>query len=237
MRAAPRPLLFLLAHAGGSAVVYQSAFKRLAAEFELVPLELPGRGRRFEEPLLRSMELMVTDLYGEAAKFISPGREYAVFGHSLGGLAAFLLAHEIAARGLPPPLRLVVSSARVPGSHAVDPALLSLSDADLWRASADHFGALNRDIIDSEELMLLFAPILRADLGAVVEYRPKGALRPLDLSLRAVFAEDDVVGLKEMEEWRSFVSRPISVTRVAGGHFHPLANPKAVEELISMRGM
>ncbi len=230
--ARPRPLLFLLAHAGGSAAVYQTAFKRLSAQFEIVALELPGHGRRINEPLLTSMELMVIDLHRQVERALTTEPDYVIFGHSLGGLAAFLLAHEISGRGLPPPARLVISSACVPGSHRVNPALLALSDADLWRASADYFGAPNREALDSEELMLLFTPILRADLQAVLDYKPRGEFTPLDVPLAAVFAEGDIVGPEDMSRWQSFTRPPLVVSRLAGGHFHPLVNPAAVEELI-----
>lgn len=230
--ARPRPLLFLLAHAGGSAAVYQTAFKRLAARFEIVALELPGHGRRINEPLLTSLELMVADLGRQVERVLAAATDYVIFGHSLGGLAAFLLAGEISSRGLPPPARLIISSACVPGSHRVNPALLTLSDANLWRASADYFGALNHEALDSEELMLLFAPILRADLQAVLDYKPRGGFRPLDIPLAAVFAEGDIVSLEDMNRWRSFAVHPVSVSKLTGGHFHPLVNPAAVEELI-----
>ena len=226
-----RPTLFLLAHAGGSAAVYQHAFKGLAEHFILIPLELAGHGRRINEDLSDHLENLLADLKGQAARPLAAGPGYVIFGHSLGGLLGFLLAQALAAGPWGPPEHLIVSSACVPGQHRIKPGLLKLSDADLWRASAEYFGALHQEALDSEELRLLFTPILRADLTAVENYRPPD-LAPLNAALTAVYAENDIVGPEDMARWAALTTRPLSLKKLPGGHFHPLTAPAAIEELI-----
>ncbi|MDR1312477.1 MAG: alpha/beta fold hydrolase [Deltaproteobacteria bacterium] len=64
---ARRPVLFLLAHATGSAFRYAELLPGLSGKADVVPLDLPGHGARRGEPLLRSMEGIREDLAGQAA--------------------------------------------------------------------------------------------------------------------------------------------------------------------------
>ena len=86
-------ILFLLAHAGGFAQAYRLAFKGLAGSFELIGLDLPGHGTRLGEPLLDNLRDMVADLGPRLEDELKarPGRPYAIFGHSLGGLLGYLI--------------------------------------------------------------------------------------------------------------------------------------------------
>ncbi|MDR0356576.1 MAG: alpha/beta fold hydrolase [Deltaproteobacteria bacterium] len=230
-----RPTLFILAHAGGSAPVYQRVLGGLAERFSVAPLELAGHGCRLAEDLNASLEDMLRDLVALVGRSAAPptdGQGYFIFGHSLGGLLGFLLADalsSVAAWG--PPEHLLVSSACAPGLHRVKPGLLQLSDADLWRASADYFGSVHEEATVSEELRLLFAPILRADLAAVENYRPP-AFAPLRSRLTLLYAEDDIVGLEDLERWAPFCSETPRVEKRPGGHFHPLTHPAGLEKLI-----
>ena len=60
-------------------------------------------------------------------------RPFAVFGHSLGGLAGFALVRELERRGLPTPVLLVVSGSE-PGGRRRRRQLHELADAGLYEA-------------------------------------------------------------------------------------------------------
>jgi surfactin synthase thioesterase subunit len=94
--------LFCFPHAGGGAHCYAPLGPCLPAAVDLRPLEPPGRGRRAREPLCSDLEAMASDLFTRMAPVARQG-PYALFGHSMGGLLAYLCAGRAVAAGLPRP--------------------------------------------------------------------------------------------------------------------------------------
>lgn len=101
----------------------------------VVPVELPGHGRRFNEPLQTDLLGLVGQLAGELEEPLD--LPYVLFGHSLGGLLVFELAHAFRQRGLPAPLTLFVSAAPAPScrGHRFESAV-EQSDAQLLQVCA-----------------------------------------------------------------------------------------------------
>ncbi|WP_163029419.1 thioesterase II family protein, partial [Pseudomonas viridiflava] len=100
--------LFCLPYSGASAMFYSPWRRTLPDWLNVRPLELPGRGMRMAEPLQTDIVQLADQLADEiAAELDTP---YALFGHSLGGLLAFELAHALRVRGLPAPLALFTSA-------------------------------------------------------------------------------------------------------------------------------
>ena len=81
--------LFCIPHAGGNTAFYARFNEFFPAWITVRPLELPGKGRRCRERLLTSMESMGRDLLEQIRSAAHTG-PYALFGHSMGGLLAFL---------------------------------------------------------------------------------------------------------------------------------------------------
>jgi surfactin synthase thioesterase subunit len=94
-------------------MVYQRWRRKVPAWLEVRPMEMPGRGSRLLDPLPTEWNRLVTGLALSIADEIS--RPYALFGHSLGALVAFEVAHRLRASGLPPACALIVSAAQAPG--------------------------------------------------------------------------------------------------------------------------
>ncbi len=225
-------IIFLLAHAGGSAAAYLPLFPTLATTAKLVPLELPGHGGRIGERLLDTVEAMLCALQASVDTVLAaaPGESYMFFGHSMGSLLAFLLtqAQEAKGRG---PAHLVVSSGAVPGRHYVPEHLAGLSDRRLWEESAAYFGGMTEEALSSDELMALFIPLLRADLHAVITYRP---VRNAAVSapITALYGEEDVVDEADMDAWRRHTTGVFFLQRLPGNHFHLLADSGQVERIV-----
>lgn len=112
-RRSRRSLVFhaasLSALPGGSAMFYARWRRLLPSWIDVRPVEWPGRGARMDEPLATDPHVLAAKLAGELGGQLD--RPYALFGHSLGAVIAFELAHgllSIAAR-----LRRPFSSPRV----------------------------------------------------------------------------------------------------------------------------
>ncbi len=77
--------LLCLPYSGASAMVYSRWRRQLPPWLHLQPVELPGRGARYDEPLQTDMRALALQLAREHKPSLHG--PYALFGHSLGGVA------------------------------------------------------------------------------------------------------------------------------------------------------
>lgn len=236
------PLLFLLHHAGGSSLQSAGLFPGLRKQYTVLSLDLPGHGTRIREDLLHDIPLMARDLFGRIRTVISqhPQAPYALFGHSMGSQLAYLTALLLQDEGRPPG-HVFVSSGCLPGRHHVPPGFLDLSDNELWLESARHFGGIPEEVLECEELRRYFVPLLRADLTAVVNYRPGPAQKmpALDMPVSAFYAERDLVREEDMRAWQRLCASSFTCRCFAGDHFYLFRKTGRLEECVEtvLRGL
>jgi len=104
--------LFCLPYSGASARVYLHWRNTLPAWLSVLPVELPGRAGRIGEPPQTDMVALAGQLAGEILPRITG--PYALFGHGLGALLAFEMAHALRGADAPAPLALIASGAAAP---------------------------------------------------------------------------------------------------------------------------
>jgi surfactin synthase thioesterase subunit len=223
--------LFCLAHAGGSANVYLSWRPHLDPSVELVPVELAGRGRRISEPLRHRFADVLDDAAAEMARAGVPA-DYALFGHSFGAVLAFELVHRLVGRGGPAPRRLFLSGSSSPDRVGELDFDLGEDDRTLLRSLA-YLGGTPEEIWLDDEAVALFAPILRADLRALYDYRyaPRGTL-PCDVSI-LLATDDELATTEDAARWSALFDGRASTRVLAGGHFTALENARDVASWIS----
>jgi surfactin synthase thioesterase subunit len=212
--AAPAVTLLCLPYSGASATVYARWRRGLPDWIAVRPIELPGRGERSDEPLW-------TDPHGLAAFLaaeIAPGlaAPYALFGHSLGALLAFELAHALMARGAPAPLLLFASGTEAPSVRDDSASCAPRSDAALKQ----ELRALNgtpEEVLADAEIMRLTLPVLRADflMCGAYAYRPRP---PLPCRVHALGGRDDRAGGAALEAWGR-EGTDAALDLFDGGHF------------------
>ncbi|WP_188607495.1 thioesterase II family protein [Chelatococcus reniformis] len=208
--------LFCLPFAGGSAAAYVPWRRIAAADIEVIPVQLPGRGGRIRERPLRHLD----DVVAQLAAALRPAldRPYAMFGHSMGALLAFETLRALRDDGAPPPAALFVSARRAPHLPPHRAPMHLLSDADLL----GELKALNgtpESVFDDQEFVDLLLPIFRADLTAVEThvYRP-GA--PLDCPIHAFGGDTDRVTEADLAAWAEETRVFSGVTMYSGHHFY-----------------
>ncbi|NOJ81821.1 SDR family NAD(P)-dependent oxidoreductase [Myxococcus xanthus] len=120
----PRPTLrlFCFPYGGGGASLYRD-WARLPEHIEVWPLQLPGRETRIHEPPISELEALLPQLVDALRPHLDV--PFAFYGHSLGGLLAYLVASRLRALGLPQPRHLIVGGASAP-RHAPGPFLEDL---------------------------------------------------------------------------------------------------------------
>ena len=224
--------LLCLPHAGGSAMAYARWRRGLPASVEVVPVELPGRGARMDEPFARDpvrlAEALAAALRDEAVRV-----PYALFGHSLGALIAFELAHALIARGAPAPRMLFASGTEAPSVRDDSDWRRPRSDAELV-AELRAMRGTPEEAFESAELMQAVLPVLRADflLCGAYAHRPRP---PLPCPIQALGGRDDDVPHASLAAWARETAAGFDLALFGGGHFFLHERPEAVLELIARR--
>jgi medium-chain acyl-[acyl-carrier-protein] hydrolase len=214
--AGPPLTLFCLPHAGGSALVFRRWRTVLPPEVRVVPLELPGHGGRFREPLLESLEPLVAGLLRKA-RAEAPSR-YAVFGHSLGALLGYELVRALVASGNPPPDALLVAGRNGPAEPLSHRPIHALPDGAFVTA-LDRLGGMPRAMAEQPDLLRAYLPALRADLRIAETYgRRPGP--PADFPI-AAFAgrRDPLTEPRAVLGWARETTAAFELSLIPGGHF------------------
>lgn len=208
--------LFCFPYAGSSAQIFRSWQQELPKKIEVIPVHLPGRGKRVREKPFTELLALAEVLTAELSPHVD--KPYALFGHSLGATIAFEVARSLRREGRPLPLHLFVSGCRAP--QLADPRRRSynLPAADL----IDRLRKLNgtpSQILESPAIMEFFLPIIRADLQMIQTYN-YSVEAPLSCPISAFGGWQDLEEPPEMiSAWREQTSSSFQRQMFAGDHF------------------
>src|SRR4030095_15294578 len=158
---AARLRLFCFPYAGGSAAVFRAWSRALAPHIEIGPVEPPGRGPRYREAALTSMDALVR----VSADALLPllDKPFAFYRHSLRGIVAYEIARLLERSLGVGPAHLVVSASRAPHVANPNPRIHHLPD-EQFLASLQRYNGIPRAVLDTPDLLALLLPMVRADL-------------------------------------------------------------------------
>jgi medium-chain acyl-[acyl-carrier-protein] hydrolase len=232
-----RLLLFCLPYAGGSASVYRD-WVLMAPEFlHICPVELPGRGRLIREPFSRSLNVLAKMISEEISDYAD--RPYAIFGHSMGALLAYEVAAQLESAGRPRPFRVFLSGTLPPFLTRDKRMVSDLPDASFLHYLRELQGTPDA-ILDNQDLMQFFLPILRSDFCLCEEYEaPEPHL--LQAPVIALSGEQDQgTSEADMLQWKRVTMGTFESRRYPGGHFF-FTDPKVMwsvfDSLQGLQGM
>lgn len=208
--------LYCLPYSGASAMVYVKWQGRLPAWLQLCPLELPGRGQRYSEPLYTDIRLLGQHLADELA-VQADDVPYALYGHSLGALLSWHVAQALVERGCRLPSALIVSGTAAPSQRDDSELAQPLSDERLLERLQE-LGGTPAMVFDSPQLLELVLPVLRADFQLCGSHCYT-AHAPLDLPLLVMAGRDDTATPEQLQAWRQETRGPFAVQMFDGGHF------------------
>ena len=160
------------------------------------------------------------------------GSDFALFGHSMGALLCYELAHVLSALGKPP-RHLFVSGLGAPHLPPAGPRLHDLPDDELLTVIAQLEGT-SPEVLAQPELVQLLLPLFRADLQVWETYIHRRD--SLHVPITAMGGRDDPgVGLDILGAWGSLTSADFHLEVFDGGHFYHHAAPDEVAAVIRER--
>lgn len=226
--------LFCIPYSGGSAMRYNEWKSHLDSRIQLYPLELAGRGRRFHQSLYNNISEVVDDLYKTVEREITHSN-YAFFGHSLGGIIVYELAHKLIETIQRYPQHLFFSGSNPPHIKYGEKMLHVLSD-DEFMQEIFMLGGTSQQVISNKEIVEVFLPIIRSDyrMFELYQYSPKPLKFSCDITV-LLGANDKTINKDNANEWTQYTDAKCDVEIVNGGHFFILESINEVTKIVNKK--
>ncbi len=215
---APRQVV-CIAHSGGGASFFAGWQSKFGEDVQVLPVQLPGRENRVGEPLIPSCRVLAENLAYTLVHETGLVREFAIFGHSLGGMVGFELARVLANNYNRPANLCVVSSVGPTANH--DGTLSRDLDDEAFLERVQAFGGIESDspVLTQAEARVIYLRILRADFEAVENYVPTPLMYQIPVRTY-LGAEDPVLSPSRMREWAAYTVGEFTQRIFVGDHFY-----------------
>lgn len=224
-------ILFCLPYAGGSSAIYYKWRSYLSSSINMIPVELKGRGRRFNEEFYESIEEAVEDVFLYIKNKVCDD-EYVIFGHSMGSLLSYELYHKISESGLKMPRHLFLSGYKAPSCPKDEAITHTLPDRDFVKKIMD-FGGTPEELIKNNELFQLFLPIIRNDFKIIELYNHKSRQNKIECDVSILYGNQDSIKLEDISDWKNHVGNGFKIYNFNGNHFFINGNTKEITEIIN----
>jgi medium-chain acyl-[acyl-carrier-protein] hydrolase len=119
--------LFCFPCAGGLPTAFNPWSNDLPPDVEICSIQLPGRGKRINEPAFTRLTSLVQTLTPFLQDYLD--RPFIFLGHSMGAVVAFEVVRELRRQACPTPLHLFVCACPTPQKPIVKPSISKLPDA------------------------------------------------------------------------------------------------------------
>ncbi|MFE9799219.1 thioesterase II family protein [Streptomyces goshikiensis] len=225
----PMPLV-CLPFAGAGASVYRLWTPLSDGELDVIPVQLPGREDRIDEEPYRDVGKAVDEILPEVLARLSGRGEAALFGHSMGAVLAYELAHALADRAGVRIALLVASGSHGPWDIRGE-RVSHLTDEEFLR-SVHRFAGYRPPALEDPDFREMMLPVLRADAEMHEGYVPSSDF-PLPAPILTVRgAEDAVVSAAETGQWSRASAHQLRSAELPGGHMYLTESPETLLRLI-----
>jgi len=223
--------LFCLPYAGGSATIYEKWKKNINSSIQLIPIEYSGRGKRFTQPLCDNLEEVVDDIYNIIKNNLDD-TPYCFFGHSMGSLVSYELSHKIKELNHPQPTHIFFSGKSAPNIKSRDKDLHKLNDKE-FKEELFKLEGTPKEILENNELMNIYLPILRSDFKVVEEYMYTPKPEKLECNFTVIYGKDDDMRINEICDWQKHTNQKCNFIKFPGGHFFIHDHTEEIVEIVN----
>ncbi|AOZ77366.1 gramicidin dehydrogenase [Clostridium pasteurianum DSM 525 = ATCC 6013] len=222
--------LFCIPHAGGSAAAYSKWQNYIDPAIEVCPVELAGRGRRFNEGCYKDISEAVEDIYNIIKEDLN--QEYAFLGHSMGSLIAYELTRYIIKLKGRTPEHIFFSGRKAPDVLYENNSIHKLSDEKLKNKSLE-FSGTPREVLRNEYMCRAFLKVLRQDFKICETYTYKNEKLKLNCNISILNGDKDNININHIALWKKHTSRSCHIYSFKGGHFYIEDNMERIASIIN----
>lgn len=223
--------IFLLPYGGASASSFRSYVDRFPRHVgRVVPVEIPGRGKRAHEEYARS----IPECAALALQQIDTTSEgYILHGHCMGALLAFEAIKLIEARGGRLP-RFMVASGRNAPRHVNEwlRRIVGLDDRGFFR-ELQGIGGVPKGL--SFAMAQQFLSVVRHDQATARDYDPGATSISVPILVLAG-RDDPMTNAAALVDWKDYTSSLLSIEWLEGQHHFILDQPDRVARYIEEFG-
>lgn len=224
-------VLFCLPYAGGSESIYYKWKRYLKPSIELQLIELKGRGKRFNETFYESLEEAVDDIF-ENIKDKIVEDDFAIYGHSMGSLLAYELYYKIGKLNVRKPKHIFFSGYKAPNIKRREKHIHLLPDDEFIKEVID-LGGTPEELVENEELLQLFIPILRSDFRILENYIYREKKDKIQCDISILNGKEDDITLEEILAWKNHAGKDFKVYNFEGNHFFINSNVENITNVIN----
>lgn len=222
-----KPQLFLLHFAGGNRYSFQFMLPHLAG-FDVIPLELPGRGKRLREPLPKDFSQAAEDLFRQIKQNLSTV-PFILYGHSMGAYMALRASNLLEKEGRLP-VALVVSGNAGPGLPGSEKKRRHLMPREEFKEELGKIGGVPPEFLENDDLFNFFEPVLRADFEIAEEHGLEEE-PPTGAPIFALMGSEEKNAGK-ISNWSRFTRSDFRSEILSGGHFFIQKHPRRIASVI-----
>ncbi|MEV5676432.1 MULTISPECIES: thioesterase II family protein [unclassified Streptomyces] len=227
----PRTTVLCVPFAGAGASVFRPWLPLCENRFDLAAVQLPGREQRFAEEPYQDVAVAVEGLMPEVLERVSGGGPVVLFGHSLGAVLSYEIAHRLAATDGVELAALVVSGSPGPWTRRENGA--SGLDDEQFLERVKEFAGYRHEALEDPEMRELLLPSLRADVEMHESYVALSDT-PLPVPITSVRGSTDtLVTPDQAMEWGKATGREFDFVEVEGGHMYLVDNAEGLIRVLA----
>ncbi|AXG70737.1 surfactin synthase thioesterase subunit [Kordia sp. SMS9] len=221
----------MLHFAGGNSYSFVFLKEKISNAFEVHALELPGRGKRFKEELIKNSEVAIDD-YVQQIRSKRNNKPFIIYGHSMGATLGLFVAKKLE-RLLDIPSALVVTGNPGLGvkdeetAHKGKRYLMGETD---FKEELRELGGVSDEILENEELYSFFSPQIRADFEVIEKGLPSENIVIQSPVYAFMGAEEKCSD--RIENWKRFTANHCNCDVWEGNHFFINDHPEALVRIL-----
>jgi surfactin synthase thioesterase subunit len=210
--------LYCFPYAGGASAIFNPWKKYLDRDIELNAVELAGRGKRIYDPLYNSIDEAVEDVY-RIIKDDLHSSPFGFFGHSMGCIIAFELAHKLRDKCISQPSFIFFSGRGAPHIPEKEKKNRHTLPDDKFREKILELGGTPKDFFEHPELLEVLLPMLRCDFKISETYQNRLEINPFDYPINVLIGKEEDVTAEQMHGWKDLTNKICTMYYFPGGHF------------------
>lgn len=220
-----KPKLFLVPFAGGNCYSFQFLRPHIGA-YDVVNLELPGRGMRMTEPLIKTFEAAAQDMYKQVKQNLN-SEPFFFYGHSLGTYLILRVTQLLEAENLHPKCLVLTGNAGPGTDHRKDRHLLG---KEAFKNELRKLGGFPEELMENEEMLAFFEPVLRSDFQIVSDCALEHSSK-VKAPIYALMGSEEALSPK-LDNWGNYTEGRFEHEVLNGDHFFIHKHPQKLGAVI-----